>query len=117
MQTITDPLNERSTPSILIPLLGDDGAPLSDGLVTAITVTTRDLIGNTKIRDGQSVLNENGGTLSGGTLALVLSQDDTQAIGSVAIQPRVLTLDVRASGGLRITEEVAYSVRVMADIT
>lgn len=115
MQDIREPINERSTRTISVPFTNAAGAPITDGLVTAITATVRDVASGTLIRDEQSVLGANGGTLSGGTLTLLLSQADTQAIGSAALQPRVLTLDLRTST-LRITEEISYLVRAMADI-
>lgn len=116
MQVIHEPINERSTRAIAVPYLDETGAALADAVVQTLVATTRDLASNTKIRDAQTVLNANGGTLSGGTLTLLLSQADTQAIGTAPLQPRLLTLDLVTSGGKRITEEIAYTVRAMADV-
>lgn len=117
MQTIHEPINERSTRQLTIPFLDADGAAISDGVVATLTATLRDLGSDTLIRTAENVLNANGGTLSGGTLTLVLDPDDTQAIGTAALQPRLLTLDLVTSGGVRITEEVAFLVRAMRDVS
>lgn len=117
MQTIRDPLNEKSTRELSVPFLDAAGAPVSDVLVSTLTASLRDLTSDTLIRSAESVLNANGGTLSGGTLTLTLDSDDTQAIGTAALQPRVLTIDLVTSGGVRITEEVAFTVRAMRDIS
>ncbi|HMN09333.1 MAG TPA: hypothetical protein PKC83_11155 [Gemmatimonadaceae bacterium] len=117
MQTIREPLNERSTRELEIPFLDADGAAISDGVVATLTATLRDLGSDTLIRTAESVLNANGGVLSGGTLTLVLDPDDTQVIGTASLQPRVLTLSLVTSGGVRITEEIHFLVRSMRDIT
>lgn len=117
MQTIREPINERSTRVLAVPFLDQDGAAISDGVVATLTATLRDLGSDTLIRSAESVLNANGGTLSGGTLTLTLDSDDTQAIGTAALQPRLLTLDLVTSGGVRITEEVAFLVRAMRDVS
>lgn len=117
MQVIRDAINERSTREIAVPYLDEAGAALVDAVVQTLVATTRDLASNTKIRDAQSVLNANGGVLSGGAFTLLLSQADTQVIGTAPLQPRLLTLDLVTTGGKRITEEIAYTVRAMQDIT
>lgn len=117
MQTLTAPINERSTRTLTIPLTDQAGAPLDAATVATVTASLRDLASGTLIRTAQNVQNTNGGTLTDGELRLVLSPTDTQAIGTASLQPRLLTLDLVTVNGLRITEEIHYLVRALVDIT
>jgi hypothetical protein len=94
------------------------GAAINAAAVTAITATLRAYGGDViNSRTAQSVLNVNGGTLAvDGTFALVLSSLDTVAVGTMAIQQRVLTLEVDFTSG-KLTHEVIFFVRQLDDVS
>jgi len=117
MQTLRDPINERSSRTLNIPLADQDGAALEAATVSTLTASLRDVASGTLIRTAQNVKNANGGTLTDGLLRLVLSPTDTQAIGTASLQPRLLTLDLLTVTSLRITEEIQFVVRSLVDIT
>lgn len=116
MQTIAESVNERSTRVLAIPFLDQDGAPLPD-IVSTLTASLRDLGSDTLIRDAKSVLGANGGVFANGVLSLTLAGADTAQIGTAPMQRRLLTLDLVTSTGVRITEEVVYTVRALRDVS
>lgn len=91
-----------------------DGNGINSGAITAITATLRDeasgAIVNT--RNGQNVLNQNGGTLgTGGDFSLALTAADLAIqAGGLEVQLRRLVLTVTYDAGT-IVHQVVFGVR------
>lgn len=94
------------------------GADINGAAVTGITATLRAFRGDViNSRTAQDVLNVNGGTLAvDGAFALVLSSLDTVAVGTEALQSRVLTLEVDFTTG-KLTHEVHFYIRQLDDVS
>lgn len=108
-------VNEGSNAAFSAVLSDSAGNPIDSAAVSAITATLVDATSETTIRDAQSVLNTNGGTLgSAGAFSLTLSGDDVAAIGSRQYQIRRLTLEVTFDSGL-LTSEHTFVVRNLYD--
>lgn len=118
MQVLKVPVNERSTCVVTVPFLDEAGAPLAAVVVSTLTATLRDVASGTLIRTAQNVKNANGGVLTDGLLTLTLGGADTAIVGTaLSLEQRLLTVDLVALGGARLTEEILFAVRAMQDIT
>jgi hypothetical protein len=114
-----DPFEEGRDDYIELDLLDEAGDAISGAAITAITATLRSLDAGTVInsRDAQSVLNTNGGTVTGGTFRLDLSPADMAAVGTRQRQRRELTLLVTHSGGTVLPLVVNFTLRAFADVS
>lgn len=114
-----DAINERTTAQYSGTLQDAAGDAIDSGAVTAIMATLKDPSDDTAInsRNAQDVLGVNGGSLgAGGAFSLTLSTLDTIARGTLALQPRRLTIKVTYTSGV-LTHEVWFYIRSLADIT
>jgi hypothetical protein len=115
---VKEAIPERSTYQYRAALTLPSGAPVEPGQLTSILATLRDVASDTIVngRDAQEVLGQNGGSVTTGLFVLQFAESDTAILGSASAERRVLTLDLRLTGGGRVTREVHFYVANFADI-
>jgi hypothetical protein len=116
--TAGEAIPEQSSAQYACTFVDATGAAITGASISAIVATLR-AVGGAVInsRNAQSVLNVNGGSLTGGgAFTLVLSALDTVAVGTQTLQERMLTLEVTFTSGT-LTHEVRYYVRQLDDVS
>ena len=110
---------ELSTPTFTATLKDDAGELVDAADVTAIYMTLRETAGGTIVnsRDNVNVLASGIATVEEGAFAVQFASADMAAVGSAQYQERRLSLDLRLTGGGRVTHEVTFYVYNLADVT
>jgi hypothetical protein len=114
-----DPFDEGKDDFLEFDLQDEEGVPLVDNAVLAITATLRSLEPDTVIndREDQDVFGVNGGALSGGTFRLDLSGDgDMVAVGARTRQQRELTILIAHSVDKVLPIVTRFELRAFADV-
>lgn len=113
-----DPFDEGKDDYLEYDLVDEDDVPIEDAAVVSITATLRSDKGAIiNDRDGQDVLNVNGGTLTDGTFRLDLSGDaDLVAVGARPLQKRELSLIVTHSTDKVLPVVTRFNVRAFVDV-
>lgn len=109
-------VNEKSTRTLKLLLRDAAGAPVSPGAVTGITIWIRDLRSNTLLVNGANALATGGAVGVDGYFTYPLTSTHTAAVGTLARQRRVVTLDIVFASG-ELTHEVSFDVVNLTDIT
>jgi hypothetical protein len=120
---IETPIAENSDFTLKLMLVGEDGeTPLEeDGVVTAITMSLRDITGGVMIATDRDVLSGLTAVVTDPVgdynFATPLTAEDNRVIeGSGELQLRLITLKVTHSGGKKRNQEFTYHLDAMQDV-
>jgi len=121
---VADAVPEKGTFPYVLTLRDDAGADLLESAVSTLTATLVATASGTVLFTGRNVKNANGGTLTDGTFALVLSGATDLALQTDELAntyaERRLTLVITATGTggtpLPIYREVSFFLRNLRDV-